>query len=268
MLARKSTGGKAPRKQLFDQKHYVKTFQDHDRQPVTSYDNHFHTKLSHHLYTLRPMKESQAELGKAFLNLPGIIDWGNARNYWPRVDVYSPQASIEACMEHHRKEKRYRNCKDPHIVPTWAKRDFSPYRNVIFITDQDSTDWNIVLEKGLICVQFDQDIQPEKEYDIYEAEDLLDPRDEGLIEKVLFGKDPNISRVFLRREDEIWIEEERQDYIAKKQTPIPHRQTLYHVWADLTLALWDCTYRRESCYGCWEGFEHTECPNKQYVLIS
>lgn len=66
-------------------------------------------KLSLHLYFLSDVDSNQrAEIGNSLLQSNAIAGWGNARNYWPRVDVYSPLSSIEECIEHHRREKIYR----------------------------------------------------------------------------------------------------------------------------------------------------------------
>jgi hypothetical protein len=66
-------------------------------------------KLSLHLYFLSDVDaEQRAEIGNHLLQSDAIAGWGNARNYWPRVDVYTPLSSIEECIEHHRREKIFR----------------------------------------------------------------------------------------------------------------------------------------------------------------
>jgi hypothetical protein len=66
-------------------------------------------KLSLHLYFLSEVNaEQRADIGNSLLQSDAIAGWGNARNYWPRVDVYAPLGSIEECIEHHRREKNFR----------------------------------------------------------------------------------------------------------------------------------------------------------------
>lgn len=115
--ARKSRGGRAPRKQLLGKAYFIDTFQDHAQKPYTvvgglsrSMNPDIIRKLSLHLYFLSDVDANQrAEIGNSLLQSNAIAGWGNARNYWPRVDVYAPLGSIEACIEHHRREKIYRH---------------------------------------------------------------------------------------------------------------------------------------------------------------
>lgn len=114
--ARKSTGGRAPRKQLSGKAYFIDTFQDHAQRPYTvvggpsySMNPDIIRKLSLHLYFLSDVDaEQRAEIGNSLLQSDAIAGWGNARNYWPRVDVYAPLGSVEECIEHHRREKIYR----------------------------------------------------------------------------------------------------------------------------------------------------------------
>ncbi|GAM40283.1 hypothetical protein TCE0_038r12518 [Talaromyces pinophilus] len=114
--ARKSTGGRAPRKQLSGKAYFIDSFQDHAQKPYTvvggptySMNSDIIRKLSLHLYFLSDVDaEQRAEIGNSLLQSDAILGWGNARNYWPRVDVYAPLGSIEECIEHHRREKIYR----------------------------------------------------------------------------------------------------------------------------------------------------------------
>ncbi|PYH88975.1 hypothetical protein BO71DRAFT_453743 [Aspergillus ellipticus CBS 707.79] len=66
-------------------------------------------KLGIQLYILSPLTVSPETIGRDLLRSHAIWRWGNARNYWPRVDVFpTPMGSLEECMAHHRREKRFR----------------------------------------------------------------------------------------------------------------------------------------------------------------
>lgn len=269
--ARKSTGGRAPRSSSYEPSFHV--FGDHAGNPVittySSYGAEKHvSRLSLHLYTLSTMKESAPDLCKLFLQIHGLTSWGDAANYWPRVDVYEkPLDSLEDCMQHHRVEKEFRNkTGGPHIVPNWSRREsysYRTYRNVIFVIDKDCSDWQMVLNKGLLSVQFDLDSRPEDHFEVLEAEELMDSRDEGLVELNPVLDDPLIETVIVsgEREEEMkrerWADWANGNYIAKYQ------RTLFDVWANMTMALYDCTYRRPYCDGCEEDFEHTDCAIEQ-----
>ncbi|RAK97314.1 uncharacterized protein BO80DRAFT_389935 [Aspergillus ibericus CBS 121593] len=119
--ARKSTTGRAARHQL----HSAHQYPDHAGQLYTVVDGPSIgctsttpaiRKLGIHLYSLSPLSPSPEVVGRQLLASDGITGWGNARNYWPRVDVYPPMESIDACIEHHRREKVYRAEKKREIV--------------------------------------------------------------------------------------------------------------------------------------------------------
>lgn len=168
-------------------------------------------------------------------------------------------------MEHHRREKKFRKeTNGLHIVPNWSRRgSYGPhnaYRNVIFVIDVECPDWQTVLKKGLLGIQFDLDIRPGEEFEIYEAEDLNEPLDEGLIERVPLGDDPRIDQLVLTEEEEhkLYLETQAR-YEGGDFRTDPHKNSLYDVWCDMTKALNDCSYRRVCCDGCDEGVEHTDC---------
>jgi hypothetical protein len=270
--ARKSTGGRAPRKSFPSSKPDFHAFKDHAGNPVTtvcSYGPKNHvSRLSLHLYTLTTLKETAQELCERFLQLNGITQCGNAHNYWPRVDVYStPISSLEECMQHHRLEKDFRKSNGGlHIVPTWSRRaSYSArnYCNVIFVIDKGCGDWPTVLQKGLLSVQYDLDTRPEDQFEILEAEDLDDPRDEGLVELNPVLDDPMVERVIIGREKEEEMRREQRGNWANGNYRAKYPLTLYEVWSDMTMALYDCTYRIPRCDGCEEGFEHTDCAIEQ-----
>ena len=250
----------------------IQVFEDHAGKSVitlySSYPRKHTPRLSLHLYTLSTVKESAQELCEQFLRLNGIVQWGNAANYWPRVDVYkTPLGSIEECMQHHRLEKEFRkNNGGPHIVPNWSRRGsdgYRTYQNMIFVIDSDCDDWQMALNKGLLSVQYDLEARPEDQFEILEAEDLDDPRDEGIVELNPVLDDPTIERVIICREKEDEMRREQQANWANSNYLAKYRRTLCEVWSDMTRALYDCTYRMVCCDGCDEGFEHTECAIEQ-----
>ncbi|PYI02581.1 hypothetical protein BO78DRAFT_410488 [Aspergillus sclerotiicarbonarius CBS 121057] len=119
--ARKSTKGRAPRRQLASTHQYpdhtgkLYTVVDGPNTGCTSTTPAIR-KLSIHLYSLAPLSPSPEAVGRQILSSDGISGWGNARNYWPRVDVYPPLGSIEACIEHHRREKVFRAEKKREMI--------------------------------------------------------------------------------------------------------------------------------------------------------
>ncbi|VUC37534.1 unnamed protein product [Clonostachys rosea] len=158
--ARKSKGGKAPRKQLSGPTGEVsRQFHDHASRAYTvvcsfSASRKSVPKLGIQLYLLGQRTKSEAEaLSDKFINCNAIGGWGNSSNYWPRVDTYSGFKTVEECIEHQRSEKAFRTRaienmrRDavaglseeaanekllneirgreplPHIVPTWCSSD-------------------------------------------------------------------------------------------------------------------------------------------------
>ena len=125
MLRRKASRG--PRKQLFPQitiqPDQFTDHQGHTYQTIGGSQGYFTdnqtfiktaiSKLSIHLYILNatPSDSSLAiDLASRLKSSEAIAGWGNARNYWPRVDVYYSNgfSTPEACIDHHREEKIYR----------------------------------------------------------------------------------------------------------------------------------------------------------------
>jgi hypothetical protein len=170
-------------------------------------------------------------------------------------------------MQHHRREKVFRTTNGgPHIVPTWSRRSgrrYRSHRNVIFVIDKDCGDWQAVMNKGLLSAQYDLDRRPEDQFEVLEAEELDDPRDEGLVEVNPAQDDPLIERVIIDREKENEMRRERQADWANGNYLKRYPPTLCMVWSDMTMALWNCTYRMDVCDGCEEGFEHTDCAAEQ-----
>jgi hypothetical protein len=180
--------------------------QDHAGRPYTVVDGHRDSspgifKLGIQLYCLGNPKPSPAVLGDKFLSCKAISGWGNARNWWPRVDVHTDFDSVEECVEHHRREKAFRKAAVeemrrnvveglseeaayeklksevrgseplPHIVPSWCPSakfwndcNFgSRYRSWVLIMLKGCTSWDDVIENGLLHVSFDLDITPAME---------------------------------------------------------------------------------------------------------
>ncbi|KAF2087751.1 hypothetical protein K490DRAFT_41574 [Saccharata proteae CBS 121410] len=238
--ARKSTGGRAPRKQLAGRSEGTITYPDHSGRPVTTIYNSSSQikdiipKLSFHIYPLSSMTDSATHIGTRFLASDGISGWGNARNWWPRVDVYAPMASVDECMAHHVKEKEFRKRRGgPHIVPNWSNRSYeygNPYRNVILVIPADCASWSDVEEKGLLWVQFDLIRVPGDDVEVMEwPQDGEEEEsfEDCSIEKVPIGPDPS-------------------------------SRSLFHLWSALTSSLSDCTYRIMACDGCMELEVHAD----------
>jgi hypothetical protein len=276
--ARKSTGG-CPSRKLYSGP-YQMTFQDHDGRPVTTVHlglnlgEKFVPMLSVHLYQLSEMAEDQVALGKAFLNSPVLNSMGNLRNYWPRVDVYSPLSNVGDCIEHHRREKEHRKrTSGLHIVPNWSLHSDSywfrnPYRNVILVIDSECKDWASVVEKGILFVQFDLDIRPELEvkeeeeyYEEYSSQDQCGGGHLIVVEKVEFGPDPSIQRAIVGKEQQRRAEEETRSRFEGGDYNYREEPILDKLLGNLTASLWDCTYRVLYCEGCTEGNEldHPGC---------
>lgn len=220
--ARKATGGRAPRLILPT----ADDFQDHSGRHYTVVNGRRNSsrgifKLSIQLYCLGSPSPSSEALGGKFLSCPAISGWGNARNWWPRVDVYTDFGSIEECVEHHRREKAFRKAaveetrrkavaglseeaayeklisqvqgKEPlpHIVPSWCPsakfwNDYdlrARYKSWILIMPEGCISWDDVLERGLFRVSFDLDISPAMETQVID----LDIEEDTLLEGDKYG---------------------------------------------------------------------------------
>jgi len=276
--ARKSTEERPPREHYSSP--HNKTFPDHNGRPVTAVHTgstrggKYIPMLSLHLYQLAEMTKDQAALGKAFLDSPALDSMGNLRNYWPRVDVYSPLASVEEYIEHHRREKQYRKQTGGlHIVPNWSLHSNAyafqnPYRNVILVIDSDCKGWAAVVEKGILFVQFDLDIRPEMEVvkdEDYDEDSSSQDRCGGgplvLVEKVEFGTERSIKHAIVGREQQWRAEDEARSRYSRGDFSHPEEPVLAKLLGDLTASLWDCTYRKPYCRGCTESneFDHPGC---------
>ncbi|CAH0056845.1 unnamed protein product [Clonostachys solani] len=206
--ARKSTGGRAPRKQLSSKarNNSPRQFHDHAGRAYTvlcafSTSGKLVQKLGIQLYLLGERTDSDIEtFAEKFIHCDGIGGWGNASNYWPRVDTYAGFKTVEECIEHHRKEKKFRKAvienmrRDavaglleeaanekllneirgreplPHIIPSWCPSDAfwregdykdDRYRSWIIVVEEDRLCWDDVVERGLLQVRFDLDVTPQ-----------------------------------------------------------------------------------------------------------
>ncbi|KAF9894167.1 hypothetical protein FE257_009140 [Aspergillus nanangensis] len=255
---------------------------------------HVITKLSIHLYSLETVRPSPEEIGQNLLSSRDIINYGNGRNWWPRVDVYAPQESLEACIEHHRREKAYRKkAKEemhraiiaaaataeeghaavaklrgkeplPHIVPSWCSLGEIPYggnildpwyRSFILVIPKGSSTWEDIQEKGIWMVEFDQQVPPELET----AEDEVDEEEEALIDS----------------EDD-WMHVDKINYgppinITRVRIDDGHgwdkpstgdldiKGSFQTYWAQYVGVLRDCTYHPVYCEGCDEDLPDHGC---------
>ena len=117
----------------------------------------------------------------------------------------------------------------------------------------------MVLVKGLLSVQFDLENRPEDQFEVPEAEELDDARDEGVVEINPVLDDPSIQTVIVGHEQEDEMRREQQVEWANGNYRTEYQCTLYDVWSNMTSALYDCTYRTPCCDGCNEDLEHTDC---------
>lgn len=195
--ARRSTGGRAPRK--INNRENVQQFRDHKGQiytvvggrPTWCPNAQVIRKLGVHLYCLDHPQPSPKDLAASFLSSGAFGD-----RHCPRIDVYTGLNSIEECIEHHRREKVFRRKaveelrhnatrgmdpetaydvlttqirgKEPlpHIVPTWCDslrfwREHNyyqdRYRSWILVAPKGCKTWSDALDKGITLVQFDLD---------------------------------------------------------------------------------------------------------------
>ncbi|KAL4895474.1 hypothetical protein BDV59DRAFT_155814 [Aspergillus ambiguus] len=286
--ARKPHRPRPPRKQTHQ-------FNDHAGNEYTVVDPfasgisppHVITKLSIHLYSLEPLLPNAEVIGRELLYSSDIVDWGNARNWWPRVDVYAPLESIEACIEHHRREKAYRKeAKEemhravaagapseeegqaavaklrgkeplPHIVPTWCPRNGVPllrylahssYRSFVLVVPRGSSTWDDIKERGLWMVEFDRNMPRAHEI----KEELIYEDVEALTENdkkpVAVDNAPRGPPVNIER---LWVDSRHAEPDSVT--------TLEQKWMEYVLALWDCTYRPVECEGCEDDLLEHDC---------
>lgn len=213
---RRSAGGRPP--YAIQVENSVRHFKDHtgatytvvNGPPSWHQGSSFVRKLGIHLCCLDTPDPSPEALA---LNICSQKLLGD--RYDPRVDVYTGFDSIEQCMDHHLREKVFRqkaaeelrraavdgmNEEDayhflttqvrgkeplPHIVPTWCEgirfwRESNPqvrYKSWILVTKKGCKTWADVQEQGILLVQFDLDWAVEMETCLYDE----DPASDSLI---------------------------------------------------------------------------------------
>ncbi|KAF4967436.1 hypothetical protein FSARC_5009 [Fusarium sarcochroum] len=257
-------------------------------------------KLSIQLYCLGRPKFTPQEIGLSLLNSDAVQGWGNACNYWPRVDVHTGFGSVEECVEHHRREKAFRRRavqqmrqdavaglseedameklntevqgKEPlpHIVPSWCESARfcedkwweNRYRSWIFVIPEDRFSWEDIIEKGLLQVQFDLDVSPGM---LTEEEEEFEESTLGkhgwvLVYRSGVDKYEPVEIIQLCAREESNKEQYDQDPVEK--TPGCHT-TLRQAWINATGQLRDCTYRIEFCESCIENEPHEWCETER-----
>ncbi|KAF5022463.1 hypothetical protein F66182_5499 [Fusarium sp. NRRL 66182] len=264
-----------------------------------SYNENTHRtiiKLSIQLYCLGTPKFSAHDIGKSLLCSKAVENWSN---YKPRVDVYTGFSDVEACIEHHRREKAFRRQAVktfrqeavaglseeaaaeklvteikgreplPHIIPTWCAssksdwwRSMDRYRSWILVIPETRSSWEDVIDNGLLQVKFDLDATPEmftEDEDDYEESSLSK---DGWVYVDWTG----IEKAKPVEISLLCLREERRKprdfgYSPEIIEPTPgSRGRFCDVWANATLNLWwDCAYVIESCDDCDEDVPHEWC---------
>ncbi|KAF4343288.1 hypothetical protein FBEOM_2764 [Fusarium beomiforme] len=291
---RLSTGGTPPRKVLV-QKTGHGIFNDHRGRPYNvvtdrAGPNEAIVKLGIQLYCLGKPEFDPHDMGYALLNSDAVMDWGNARNHWPRVDVYTGFDSVDECIEHHRREKAFRNravekmkedavagfteagAKEkiateiqgkeplPHIVPSWCESAKfvedrwsigDRYKSWIFVIPAERSSWEEVIENGLLQVKFDLDFSP----------------------AMFFSESPMFGHTPLGKNGWVFVEKTgvdtlkpveilhlcaREERGASENTPGSDK-TLFDAWMEATLQLRDCTYKPKGCQSCRANEPHDLC---------
>ncbi|KAF5567377.1 hypothetical protein FPHYL_3280 [Fusarium phyllophilum] len=291
---RLSTGGAAPYK-VFIGKSSHGEFKDHTGRHydvVTSRagPNAAIVKLSIQLYCLGKPEFDPHDMGSSLLYSDAVEGWGNARNHWPRVDVYTGYDTVEECIEHHRREKAFRKkairkMKDdavtglseakaraklateiqgkeplPHIVPSWCESAKfvenrwsigDRYKSWIFVIPTGRSSWEDVIDHGLLQVKFDLDVSPAMFYS----------------EAPMFGLTPGggeewilVEKTGIERLEPVKILHlcAREESGASGSTP-ESDTTLFSAWYDDTMQLRDCTYKPTGCKGCRTDEPHDFC---------
>ncbi|KAF5979326.1 hypothetical protein FCOIX_5382 [Fusarium coicis] len=291
---RKSTGGTAPYK-VFIGKHSYGKFKDHagrhyDVVASRAGPNAAIVKLSIQLYCLGEPRFDPHGMGSSLLHSDAVVGWGNARNHWPRIDVYTGFDTVEECIEHHHREKAFRKeaikkMKDdavtglseaeaketlatkiqgkeplPHIVPSWCESARfvenrwwvgDRYRSWILAIPAERSSWEDVIDNGLLQVKFDLDVSPAL---LVSESQLFENTPEGEDGWVLVEKTglENLKPVDILRLCA------REEVGASESTPGSDK-TLFNAWYDATMQLRGCTYMPTGCEGCRTNQPHELC---------
>ncbi|KAM0266775.1 hypothetical protein ACHAPA_006552 [Fusarium lateritium] len=298
---RPSTGGKRPRRVYTGHRQ----FNDHTGRSYDAITAHEYgpntkiPKLSIQLYCLGQPEFTPFEIGTALLGSDAIQGWGNARNWWPRCDVYTGFKDVDECVEHHRQEKSFRrkaveNMRQeavaglseedaheklvteirgkeplPHIVPSWCEStkfvdswERDRYKSWIFVIPEDRHSWEDVIDQGLLQVKFDLDVSPEMFIDFWDD-----------FEESTLGKDSwvDVNKSGIEECKPVEIlhlcasNERKTGHFGEndqKKTPGSDGR-LFDAWYDATMYLRDCTYRIQECEECEENEPHESCERER-----
>ncbi|KAH8703607.1 hypothetical protein BGW36DRAFT_393891 [Talaromyces proteolyticus] len=285
--ARRTLGGKPPRRivpQFF-------RFDDHTGRPYTtvtnnSLPNKAICKLSLHLYCLQDLDCSPDAMGKCFLSSRDICNAGNMRNYWPRVDVYSPLSSIEECMQHHLREKAFRR----KAVEDLHKSAASTAAAEAAAAGGDEVDVAEAAEEAVLKLRGKEPLPhivpawccspafwkstwySSANEMRYRSFILVVPEGckswDDVVQQGLYFVYFD-QQVTPEMETDMWDEpedegdsmlgEDRQDYDPVNSKNNNFDGTLQNMWYELFRSLNDCTYRRPCCDGCDNDEEVHEC---------
>ncbi|PWY65682.1 hypothetical protein BO94DRAFT_504690 [Aspergillus sclerotioniger CBS 115572] len=286
--ARKSTPGCAPHRQ----QRTVHQYPDHTGKVYTVVDGPVTgctsttpaiRKLSIHLYSLSPLSPSPETVGRDLLSSDGIQGWGNARNHWPRVDVYPPMGSIEACIEHHRREKVFRAERKREMVREVADSAAKAFAKDC--GDDEVRDEEEAVQEAIAMLRGKEPLPhivptwccavrfwgPYDYRTRYRSFILVVPEGCSTWEDIKkmglwvvnFDLDwgPTMDTEMEDWEPE-WDEGalivEKTGWVWVEKRPA-FKTSLYHVWSDLTSSLWDCTYRIRVCDRCEDQVPHEDC---------
>jgi len=262
---RKSTGGGRPLRCV----PHSRTFLDHASQPVTSLvlspfglDCHL---VSLQVYPLTPLVDPLA-IAHGLLSYETSRDFGDKT---PRVDIYAPQPSLEACMAHQRAEKLHRKeTGGLYIIPTWhqGNLDFiasrAQHRNFIVVIDSDCSDWTSVQAKGVTIVLFDWVDSFEDDIKVYSAGDS-EVQDFEMVEVIPPGEDPLILRGLLKKEDEKMLYSQWEPGVMTREERDQDRRLYFgSFFRDLSYGLPQCYGGYLECDDCKNGVEHDKCTVK------
>jgi hypothetical protein len=161
----------------------------------------------------------------------------------------------------------------PHIVPTWccSSAFWTEYRSIydrryrsfILVVPEGCRSWDDILQNGLFAVRFDQDVTPAMETDMYDDTDdetLLEDGGEWVwIDKIDYGPSVRVKRVSVEKDDNanfMGLDNTQENESSQNQR---FQGKLFNEWWGLLTVLYDCTYRRPVCDGCWEDEPHENC---------
>ena len=269
---RKSNGaGFNGRPYILHNKEQFAYFNDHAGNPVISaawsaYKVPCHP-LGLQVYPLGPLSSVKAQdIALALAKRDTGLEVHDKRT---RIDVYSPQASIEDCMSHQRLEKEHRRQTGGlNMVPVWIGAEQGlEHRNWIFVIDKDSCSLDSVasvLEKGLSSVVFDLCQDPEDEFEFDDCDDS--DSDMVIVEMCPKRGDPHMEPLLMTR-----------GHATELRCQLTGEFIGTRSFDDLCLmVIRDCLfqgcYDAICCWDCEDNVEHDECRdrgdgNEQYVAL-